>query len=580
MGANHAVYDFRLRAVDAELAKSNPLMQFSTDHPTFHSLRRCAGLCGSATFCKFEEKFANVKDWPSELPNGPTGSDAKESEYVDYYHYVPHYKATGEPLKYKEVMKKLPSLSNTNPEAWWWETDDIEMRWRVEDSAFRKSKDGNATDAGLMKFGESHTEALYRDTAQLAGKLSGDDLKNKMKLVQSDEGSYIVKYREEWKQINGVPFNSADKFMLTVHTVPNDKDKADPANPVSMERAQLLESAGFPKDCPDDYVVFMMKGAAEKVATKCSTALVDGKQVDPRLFYSMSNGKLETSEGLKLAKTDPLTLQQQNDEKQVADRRTLLNYSRTVATNDIYSHKYEAFTAEVKDKNAAGKDLVKDDVKEKLDADARAIFTDMTSNTLNYWQRSLAAEGERVLGFAHMVATKQSLIDSGVATKCTNDGTNGGLEFQWDSEKCRKALGFEGLGEKEVVFIWSYLGMISLVDPPRDTVPMAIESCRSASIQVVMVTGDHPLTAKSIASRISIIKGDTWREFGTESLDFKMWCYGVPFSLLIWVYDELRKWRIRVERAAQEQVQLAYDENDPISDNGEKKGIVERWTYY
>merc|ERR1712153_184903 len=24
--------------------------------------------------------------------------------------------------------------------------------------------------------------------------------------------------------------------------------------------------------------------------------------------------------------------------------------------------------------------------------------------------------------------------------------------------------------------------------------------------------------------------------FGTESLDFKMWCYGVPFSLLIWVY--------------------------------------------
>jgi len=523
MGANHAVYDFRLRAVDAELAKSNPLMQFSTDHPTFHSLRRCAGLCGSATFCKFEEKFANVKDWPSELPNGPTGSDAKESEYVDYYHYVPHYKATGEPLKYKEVMKKLPSLSNTNPEAWWWETDDIEMRWRVEDSAFRKSKDGNATDAGLMKFGESHTEALYRDTAQLAGKLSGDDLKNKMKLVQSDEGSYIVKYREEWKQINGVPFNSADKFMLTVHTVPNDKDKADPANPVSMERAQLLESAGFPKDCPDDYVVFMMKGAAEKVATKCSTALVDGKQVDPRLFYSMSNGKLETSEDLKLAKKDPLTLQQQNDEKEVQGRRGLLNYSASVGTTGIVDeaggHKYDQFIGSMPE-DVAGGDLVKDDVTEKLDADARAIFTDMTSNTLNYWQRSLAAEGERVLGFAHMVAKKQSLIDYGVATKCTNDGTNGGLEFQWDSEKCRKALGFEGLGGKKqgVEFIWSYLGMISLVDPPRDTVPMAIESCRSASIQVVMVTGDHPLTAKSIASRISIIKGDTWREFERKNL--------------------------------------------------------------
>merc|ERR1712195_358821 len=213
---------------------------------------------------------------------------------------------------------------------------------------------------------------------------------------------------------------------------------------------------------------------------------------------------------------------QQNDEKEVQGRRGLLNYSCAVGTTEIVDvpggHKYEDFTAAVKDKEVAGGDLVKDDVKEKLDADARAIFTDMTSNTLNYWQRSLAAEGERVLGFAHMVATKQSLIDSGVATKCTNDGTNGGLELQWDSEKCRKALGFEGLGEKEVVFIWSYLGMISLVDPPRDTVPMAIESCRPASIQVVMVTGDHPLTAKSIASRISIIKGDTWREFERKNL--------------------------------------------------------------
>jgi len=55
--------------------------------------------------------------------------------------------------------------------------------------------------------------------------------------------------------------------------------------------------------------------------------------------------------------------------------------------------------------------------------------------------------------------------------------------------------------------------------------------------------------------------------FGTESLDFKMWCYGVPFSFLIWVYDELRKWRIRVERANNEE----WPKN---------KGIVERWTYY
>jgi len=517
MGANHAVYDFKLRAVDTELAKANSHMQFSTDHATFHHLRRCAGLCGSATFCKFEEKYANVKDWPSELPNGPTGSDAKDLEYLEYYHYVPHKKSTGEPLKYKEVMLKLPSATVTNPDPWWWDEEDIEMRWRVEDSAFRKSKDGNATDAGLMKFGESHTEALYRDTAQ---HLPKDELKKHMKLERSDEGSYMVKYREEWRQISGVPFNSADKFMLTVHTVPSKNTSSKKHDSALKERSQLLESAGFDPESDDDYVVFMMKGAAEKVATKCSTALVDGKQVDPKLFYSMSNGKLETSEDLKLSKRDPLSSEDQNDKDKVENRRALLNYACTIDGKDLcedeVGHTYSVFKDAVKDREVTGQELVPQ-TQATFDADAKAMFTDMTSNTLNYWQRSLAAEGERVLGFAHMVATKKRLIEDGVATKCNDNGTNGGLEFQWDSEKCRTALGFAH-NHENAKFIWSYLGMISLVDPPRDTVPMAIESCRSASIQVVMVTGDHPLTAKSIASRISIIKGDTWREFERKNL--------------------------------------------------------------
>lgn len=56
--------------------------------------------------------------------------------------------------------------------------------------------------------------------------------------------------------------------------------------------------------------------------------------------------------------------------------------------------------------------------------------------------------------------------------------------------------------------------------------------------------------------------------FGTESLDFKMWCYGVPFAVLIFVYDELRKYLIRKERVAQEK------------SGSDRKGIVERWTYY
>ncbi|CAG7717101.1 unnamed protein product [Allacma fusca] len=58
-----------------------------------------------------------------------------------------------------------------------------------------------------------------------------------------------------------------------------------------------------------------------------------------------------------------------------------------------------------------------------------------------------------------------------------------------------------------------FVGLMSLVDPPRSSVPDAVEKCRSAGIKVIMVTGDHPLTAKSIARAVGIIsKGSQTRD--------------------------------------------------------------------
>merc|ERR1711953_535216 len=43
------------------------------------------------------------------------------------------------------------------------------------------------------------------------------------------------------------------------------------------------------------------------------------------------------------------------------------------------------------------------------------------------------------------------------------------------------------------------------IDPPRAAVPDAVSKCRSAGIKVIMVTGDHPITAKAIAKSVGII---------------------------------------------------------------------------
>jgi sodium/potassium-transporting ATPase subunit alpha len=50
-----------------------------------------------------------------------------------------------------------------------------------------------------------------------------------------------------------------------------------------------------------------------------------------------------------------------------------------------------------------------------------------------------------------------------------------------------------------------FVGMIAIMDPPRDDVPEAIAKCKDAGIKVFMVTGDHPLTARAIATEIGLL---------------------------------------------------------------------------
>jgi P-type Ca2+ transporter type 2C len=68
----------------------------------------------------------------------------------------------------------------------------------------------------------------------------------------------------------------------------------------------------------------------------------------------------------------------------------------------------------------------------------------------------------------------------------------------------------EHLPDKQHDFPFQFLGLVGLSDPVRPTVAAAIQECHTAGIRVVMITGDYPETARSIARQVGLLQtGET-----------------------------------------------------------------------
>ena len=88
-------------------------------------------------------------------------------------------------------------------------------------------------------------------------------------------------------------------------------------------------------------------------------------------------------------------------------------------------------------------------------------------------------------------------------------------------------------------FEFVFLGLIALADPVRATVPAAVAECRAAGIRVIMITGDYPATAASIAAQAGLqsaglpVSGAALGKFSESELravvrDSNVFCRAVP----------------------------------------------------
>ena len=62
----------------------------------------------------------------------------------------------------------------------------------------------------------------------------------------------------------------------------------------------------------------------------------------------------------------------------------------------------------------------------------------------------------------------------------------------------------KALPDQQHDFEFEFLGLVALADPVRPAVPGAIQECQTAGIRVIMITGDYPGTAMSIARQIGL----------------------------------------------------------------------------
>ncbi|MEO1445571.1 MAG: HAD-IC family P-type ATPase, partial [Cyanobacteria bacterium J06635_11] len=154
----------------------------------------------------------------------------------------------------------------------------------------------------------------------------------------------------------------------------------------------------------------------------------------------------------------------------------------------------------------------------------------------------LAGEGKRVLGFAYRPMIGDRTGDSQLGA--------------WEN-KSEQAV------EQELI----WLGLVAMIDAPRPEVKAAVVRCQQAGIRPVMITGDHPLTARAIAVDLGLVNDDAAKTYTGSDIEAMDQAELETVVNLGSVYARVSpEHKLRIVQALQAQKQVVAMTGDGVND--------------
>jgi len=315
----------------------------------------------------------------------------------------------------------------------------------------------NATEAAMVKFSSGHISSEYRLP--------------------------IPAYRKTHPKLHEIPFNSKNKWQVSVHELNKD---------MCLENEQKIQGdQGQPKKA-----IVQMKGAPERILKLCDRFASNGEIIpltdDKRqaiLDGVMSLGS-RGERVLALAESILNPTEYDINVREPVVERKYDNEIDSSCNNEVIV-KYEGETYKV------AIDCVDDDGNKLAFA----------SCYIRHLSQCIAETIKLPIGSQRIGYSDKGLLDGANSFKELKIKNGSTFYLQKGPYK------FSGTKKEEVNFPLNrgdedglcFVGLYAMIDPPRPGVPEAVGRCQSAGIKVIMVTGDHPVTAKAIAEKVGII---------------------------------------------------------------------------